>query len=89
MSRMLFLWLVLVNAAAAVSVVFDKISARRGGRRVPERVLLLIGAAGGAPLMLVFMLLCHHKTRKPKFMLTLPLFLVLWAAFVYLSAVYF
>ena len=39
--------------------------------------------------MLAAMLLCHHKTKKPKFMLTLPLFMVLWAAGVYLFAVYF
>lgn len=89
MSRVLFRWLVTVNAVSAFLVAFDKVRARHGGRRVPERVLLLFGALGGAPLMLAAMLLCHHKTRKPKFMLTLPLFLLLWAAGVYLFAVYF
>lgn len=89
MSRVLFWWLVTVNAVATFLVAFDKVRARHGGRRVPERVLLLFGALGGAPLMLAAMLLCHHKTRKPKFMLTLPLFLLLWAAGVYLFAVYF
>lgn len=89
MSRVLYGWLMAVNAAAALLVALDKVQARHGGRRVPERVLLLFGALGGAPLMLAAMLLCHHKTRKPKFMLTLPLFLLLWAAGVYLFTVYF
>ena len=88
MSRVLYWWLMAVNAAAALLVALDKVRAH-GGRRVPERMLLLFGALGGAPLMLAAMLLCHHKTRKPKFMLTLPLFMVLWAAGVYLFAVYF
>ena len=66
MSRVLYWWLMAVNAAAALLVALDKVQARHGGRRVPERMLLLFGALGGAPLMLAAMLLCHHKTKKPK-----------------------
>lgn len=89
MLRVVLWWLCGVNAAAALLTAYDKLSARCGGRRVPERVLLWTGAVGGAPLMLVCMLLLRHKTRKPKFMLTLPLLMLLWAAGVLLFAVYY
>ena len=39
-----------------------------------------IGAVGGAPVMLLTMLVIRHKTRHAKFMLTLPLFTLLHLA---------
>ncbi|MBR6399201.1 MAG: DUF1294 domain-containing protein, partial [Lachnospiraceae bacterium] len=45
--------------------------------RVPERVLLALAVFGGSPGALMGMLVFHHKTRKSKFMVLVPLFLIL------------
>lgn len=56
-----------------IVTIYDKIAAKRNPKgRIRERNLLLFGALGGALPMMLTMLLIHHKTRKPKFMLGLP-----------------
>ncbi|NLC29195.1 MAG: DUF1294 domain-containing protein [Chloroflexi bacterium] len=46
---------------------YDKYQATHHGWRVPERVLLALGAFGGAIGGLVGMKAFHHKTRKNYF----------------------
>ena len=58
----------------------DKLLAKKEARRVPERTLLLIAAIGGSLGSLLGMLVAHHKTRKAKFYILVPLLLVLHAA---------
>ena len=52
----------------------------RGGWRVRESTLLIVSALGGSIAMLLTMLLIRHKTRKPKFMLGIPLIIILQIA---------
>lgn len=55
---------------AALSLVtfatyaWDKFQAQRGGRRVPEARLHLLGLAGGFPGAALAMLVVRHKTQK-------------------------
>lgn len=74
------IWFLFISALAAVLTVYDKIAAKRGARRIRERTLLLCGFFGGALCEYAVMLLIRHKTRKKKFMITLPLFMVLHTA---------
>lgn len=71
----LCLYLAVANLAAFAFCGWDKLSARRGWRRVPERRLLALCALGGSPAFLVGMALFRHKTRKRKFALGVPLIL--------------
>ena len=54
----------------------DKAKARRGSWRISEAALLL-AAVLGAPGALLGMIVFHHKTRKIKFRVIVPLILVL------------
>lgn len=65
-------WLILINLVSVIVTIGDKIAARRAGRRVPERTLLLLAALGGAVAMYITMHLIRHKTRKAKFMVGIP-----------------
>ena len=53
---------------------YDKSAAKRGEQRISERCLLILAAMGGAGTMLAVMKTIRHKTRKAKFMVTLPVF---------------
>ena len=45
---------------------------------------MLISALGGAPAMYLTMLIIRHKTRKPLFMIGIPLIFVLELAVLFL-----
>ena len=80
----LLLYLVLISLVAVGLTARDKRAARRGARRVPERTLLAVAVLGGAAVMLAAMRAIRHKTQHPKFMVGLPVIIVLQVAIVYL-----
>ena len=80
MGKLLGYYLLIINAAGFLIMCVDKLLAKKEARRVPERTLLLIAALGGSLGSLLGMLIAHHKTRKAKFYITVPLLLVLHAA---------
>ena len=76
MKQVLGYYLLLINAIGLLIMCIDKLLAKKQARRVPERTLLWVAALGS----LLGMMLAHHKTRKPKFYITVPLLLALQAA---------
>ncbi len=74
--------LVLLNLIAFLLMGIDKRKAVRDVRRIPEKTLLtacgLFAALGGLIGMYTF----HHKTRKLKFKLGVPLMLIAQVAIV-------
>lgn len=59
---------VVLNIIAFCGYAWDKHKAANGQWRVKEKTLLILGLIG--PWGAVFgMILCHHKTQKPKFKL--------------------
>lgn len=83
------IYLIIMNIIAVIVTVHDKNAAQRRRWRVKERTLMLISALGGAPAMYLTMLTIHHKTRKPLFMIGIPLIFIieLAAAFIVLHYV--
>lgn len=75
--KFFLIYLLCVNLVAALVTVHDKRAARKGNWRVKERTLLFISALGGAPMMYLTMLLIRHKTRKPLFMIGIPVIFIL------------
>ncbi len=63
------LWLYLLGIQLVTYLLFwgDKRSARRGGARVPESMLLLASLLGGTFTAIVAMIRLRHKTRKGSF----------------------
>lgn len=69
-----------ISLVAVVATVLDKHRARHHKWRVPEATLLLLSALGGSAAMLITMRLIRHKTRKKKFMIGIPVTLILQLA---------
>lgn len=78
--RFLLFYLLAVNVIAFFMYGIDKYKAIHHRWRIPEKVLILFAFLGGAIGALLGMLIWHHKTKKWKFRICVPLALVLWAA---------
>ena len=77
MRTILFVYLILINAASFLLMHIDKKKAVRHQWRIPEAVLIGISAVGGSLGGILGMLVFRHKIRKPRFYLGLPLLLIL------------
>lgn len=73
----LFIYLIFINILALIFTVSDKYRAIKHKRRISEFTLMLISALGGSVTMLVTMLVIRHKTRHIKFMLGIPLIILI------------
>jgi len=76
------IYLAAISLLAIVITLHDKRAAKRNKRRVRERTLLLVAALGGAVAMLLCMYTIRHKTRHKKFMIGLPVAIILQLALV-------
>lgn len=73
-------YLVMINAAAFAAMGADKSKARRRAWRIPEKTLFLLSLLGGSVGSLAGMYTFRHKTRHLKFVLGMPLILILHLA---------
>lgn len=73
----ILIWYVsVINFLAWMIYGVDKWRAKSGKWRIPERTLLLLALAGGSLGALAAMLMFRHKTRKPKFVISVPVMFV-------------
>ena len=73
----LYIYLLIVNAAAFVLMLADKIKAKKNKWRIPEATLMGAAAIGGSIGAIAGMYCFRHKTRHPKFTIGLPVILAL------------
>ena len=66
------LYLLLINAAAFLLMLVDKIKAKKNRWRIPERTLFCSALLGGSIGALVGMYTFRHKTKHLKFTLGVP-----------------
>lgn len=80
LSLLLGFYLLIINIFAFAAFGIDKKKARRGQWRIQESTLLGLSAAGGFVGAMLGMKVFHHKTRKPKFTVGVPLTAIVWIA---------
>ena len=76
----LIIYLAVVSVIAVTLTVSDKRRARARRYRISEFTLMLFAALGGSVAMLLTMLVIRHKTRHAKFMIGIPVIIVLQLA---------
>lgn len=74
----LIVYLAAVNLTAFVCYVVDKYKAVHHKWRISEATLLTLAWIGGGAGAAVGMVVFHHKTRKWKFRVMVPLAVVVW-----------
>ena len=81
---LLFFYLIIINILALVFTVSDKLRAIKHKRRISEFTLMTLAALGGSVTMLITMLIIRHKTRHLKFMLGIPVIILIQLIIVFL-----
>ncbi len=79
--------LIAINILSFCLCAYDKSAAAARKTRIPENILIAVTFLFGSFGMFVSMYLFRHKTKKPKFFITVPLCLVIHAAIIYFATV--
>ncbi len=82
MSEVFIYYLCIVNIIAFILFGVDKQRAIHKCWRIPEFVLLMVALAGGAAGSLIGMITFRHKIRHVKFLVFVPLFLLIHIALI-------
>ena len=77
MNKLIIIYFILISIFTAIITTIDKQNAKNGKRRVSEDFLLTIGLIGGALSEYITMKIIHHKTKHKKFMIGLPIQIIL------------
>lgn len=80
LEHLVLLYLIIINAAAFLLMLADKLKAKRGAWRISEATLMGIASIGGSVGALIGMYLFRHKTRHIKFTLGIPTILLVQIA---------
>lgn len=75
---MMINYLLILNFIGLIICLIDKIKAIKHKYRIPEKILLLVNILGGCFGFILGMILFHHKTKKIKFLLFVPILCFMW-----------
>ena len=79
-AKYLLIWIGIMSLIAIVLTINDKIKATKGAWRIPEATLITVSLLGGSVAMYLTMHAIRHKTRHAKFMVGIPIIIILQVA---------
>ena len=85
----MLIYFALISLVSATVTVADKQKAKKGSFRISEATLFILALLGGSLAEYMTMRLIRHKTLHKRFMLGLPLIILLQLAGVIALIVYF
>ena len=78
-------YLAVISVISIIVCCYDKIASKHLQKhRTRELTLLALSALGGSVAMLITMFIIRHKTKHVKFMLGIPLIIILQTALLFL-----
>ncbi len=79
-----------ISLISVIVTVYDKKAAKIGKRRIRESTLMLLSLLGGSLAMYITMKKIRHKTKHKKFMIGIPVIMVIQISLIaYLYFVYY
>ena len=80
--KILLAYIAVISLISIIVCIYDKKISKKNKveLRIPEKTLLILSALGGSVAMFITMLLIRHKTKHVKFMLGIPVIMILQAA---------
>ena len=77
--KLLILLMAVWNLITFLMMAIDKMKAKKDKQRISEKTLFLLSFLGGALFMYITMRLIRHKTLHKKFMIGLPVIILIHA----------
>lgn len=79
MKEIAIIYLAVISLISVIVCVYDKVISKRDRveLRIPEKTLLILSALGGSVAMYIAMQITHHKTKHAKFMIGIPVIILL------------
>ncbi len=74
--NIIIIYLIVINIITFIVFAIDKHLAKMGSRRIREITLLELSLVGGSLGGLIAMYAVRHKTKKLKFVITVPVMLI-------------
>ena len=81
-TRILLIYLVIINLIAFLLMAMDKSRARKHQWRIPEKTLFLSAILGGSIGAIAGMYTFHHKTKHWYFVIGMPAILIVQIALI-------
>ncbi len=81
----LLAYILIISIVSIIVCIYDKKISKKNRveLRIPEATLLGLSALGGSVAMLICMLLIRHKTKHFKFMVGIPVIILIQAAAIF------
>ncbi len=83
MTEYILWYLCIISIISVFFCIYDKWAAKKHKRRISEKTLFVLCFVGGSVAMYITMRLIHHKTLHKRFMMGIPLIIVLQCVAVY------
>lgn len=83
MTKLILIYLLIINALSLLLMLADKRKAQKNLWRIPERTLFTAALFGGSVGSILGMYLFRHKTKHWYFVLGMPAILILQMALVF------
>ena len=79
-------YIAIISLISVIVCIYDKKISKKNRveLRTPEKNLMLLSALGGSVAMFITMQIIRHKTKHVKFMLGIPLIIIVQAVIVFL-----
>lgn len=72
----LIIYIIVINLVAFLAMFIDKKKAEKDRWRIKESTLLTLALIGGSIGAITGMYVFHHKTKKPRFYIGIPIMIV-------------
>ena len=84
LEKIILIYLAAISVISVTVCIYDKLISKKNRveLRIPERNLLILSALGGSVAMYIAMQITHHKTKHARFMIGIPVIMLLQAALV-------
>ncbi len=76
-------YILLINIIGFIFCFIDKCKAKYNKYRISERILIMLCLIGGCYGFSISMFIFHHKTNKIKFIIFVPIIMIIWLIIIY------